>query len=44
MTYYKNGSVVYTSTSSPSYPAYVDTSMWYASSLLANVVIAGPGR
>ena len=39
VTYDKNGSVLYTSTSPPPYPAYVGTSMWYAGSLLDNVVI-----
>lgn len=41
--FFQNGTLVYTSASAPVYPAYVDTSMWYAGSVLSNVVIAGPG-
>jgi hypothetical protein len=39
--YSKNGSVFYTSTAAPSYPALVDTSLFDDNATLWNVVIAG---
>ena len=39
--YRKNGTVVYTSTATPTYPLRVDTSFYTASSSVSNVVISG---
>jgi RHS repeat-associated protein len=42
--YKKNGTVVYTSTATPTYPLLVDTSFYTAASTVTNVVISGAGN
>jgi RHS repeat-associated protein len=39
--YYKNGTLFYTSTATPSYPLLVDTALYTNSSTISNVVISG---
>ncbi len=39
--YYKNGALFYTSTTVPTYPLLVDTSLWSLNGTITNAVIAG---
>src|SRR5262249_42637113 len=41
VTYYRNGALLYTSASVPTYPLLVDTALYNAGATLANVVVAG---